>query len=88
MKTIKFPTEVAQDSKTLLKVVVSNHKEGFTIDQVRVGIKILDKIEAAEDEVVLEDAEYAFAVQQINSTKWKIISQDIIDFVDTVTNAK
>lgn len=90
VKTISFEVENAKEYKNLLKNTIGAAPEqGYTIDQVRMGIKVLDKIEASTDEkLALEDAEYAFVRERIESIKWSVATPQVIAFYDAVTGAQ
>lgn len=90
MKTVKFAPEKLQASKQTLSMLLSqaNTKEdGFTVDQVRMAVKAIDKIEASEDEIAFEDAEYAYVVDRVKSARFTVASHDAIEFVDAVLSA-
>lgn len=89
MKTITFTEDTAQDAKSLLKSTIGAAPEGgYTIDQVRTGIKILEKIDASADETIsLEDAEYTFIRERVASIKWTVASQHVVAFYDAVLGA-
>lgn len=85
MKTIKFPVDKTDAFKELLKNTVGSAPEkGYSIEDVRLAIKAIDKIDAAIDEINLEDAEYGFVASRVKQVQWKIASPDIIEFVDCV----
>jgi len=88
MKTIKFPAGKADFFKDILKNTVGSAPErGYSIDDVRLAIKAIDKIDAATNEIELEDAEYGFVASRVKQAQWKIASPDIIEFVDCVSGA-
>lgn len=62
MKTIIFPITRASEYREMMATLIgSNSQEGFTIDEVRTGIKVLDKLSVGDGDVSLEDSEYDFA---------------------------
>ncbi|CAN7577205.1 hypothetical protein LJR098_005450 [Rhizobium sp. LjRoot98] len=87
MKTISFPSDKSDEFKGMLKsLVVASPDHGYSIDQVRTGIKVLDVIEAADHALTLEDAECGFVTWRVGEVKWRLISNEIIAFVDAVNN--
>lgn len=85
MKTIAITKRSKLDDKDTLRAVVSNHADkGLTVGQMRVFLKILDKIEAASDSLALEDAEYAALVRQFDATPFRIIHPDIVALRDAI----
>lgn len=89
MKTITFTEGHAQDAKNILKSTIGAAPEGgYTIDQVRTGIKVLEKIDASTDETIsLEDAEYTFVRERVASIKWTVASPHVVAFYDAVLGA-
>lgn len=89
MKTIKCPTEEQHpDFKGQLKVIVGAAPDsGYTIEDVRLGMKILDRIEASKDALELEDAEYNWLRGRISNTKWARLGPDIVHFVEAIEGA-
>jgi hypothetical protein len=61
-------------------------KEGFTVEDIRGRIKVLDKLTDAnaEDVVELEDAESNVLKMAVAAMKWNLIHKDIISFCDYV----
>lgn len=90
MKNIKFDVEKATQSKEALKGLIAPAPEGgYTIEQVRSGIKVLDKIAASQTETLeLEDADYDFVLQRLRSAKWVAADHFVVSFYDAIVNAK
>lgn len=88
MKTIEFPTIDGMNFKSQLKEIIQSPPEGgFTIEEVRLGLKVLDKIEASHDQLELEDAEFVWVKKRSDATRWVRITPDIVSFVDAIENA-
>lgn len=89
MKKIVFEVEGAERFKEALKQLIGPAPEnGYTIDQVRAGIKVLDKIAASQGEVIeLEDAEYAFVAQRVRESKWAGADPFVVSFYDAIMGA-
>jgi hypothetical protein len=87
MKTIIFPEDKAKSFCELLGMCCSiapDKGQPFTIDEIRIAIKILDKVEAGSAVVELEDAEYALASRRTKAMTWKVASRDIAEFVAAI----
>ena len=89
MKTIKFELESAPRSKEALKNLIGPAPDGgYTIDQVRTGIKVLDKIASSQSEIIeLEDAEHDFVKQRLQGSKWVAADPFVVSFYDAIVNA-
>lgn len=88
MKTITFASSgAAEDKKLLLQIVGSSPDGGYTIEQVRQGVKVLDKIQASADAIELEDAEYDFVKVRLGQMKWNVADPQVIAFYDAVLGA-
>jgi len=61
--------------------------EGFSLDQLRQSIHLIQAVEDADDHLLLEEATYQILVALLRSFKWKIASPAIGVFVDTILNA-
>lgn len=89
MKTISFNPEFAERSlKSLRDIIGIAPDRGYSINQVRLGVKVLDKVSGVTgDKVVLEDAEYDFVRERINETMWVAADSFIVEFFDAVVTA-
>lgn len=89
MKTISFKPEFAERSlKSLRDIVGTAPERGYSINQVRLGVKVLDRVNSVTGEkVVLEDAEYDFVRDRINETTWVAADPFIVEFFDAVVSA-
>lgn len=89
MKTISFPADKAEDFKKMLALIIGAAPEGgaLTIEEVRISLKVLDKIEKSENDIELEDADHAIVKKRVTSTKWRVASEDVVQFHDAVANA-
>jgi hypothetical protein len=72
----------------LIKSVLEQRPpDGFTVDEMRKRIKILDKIEASgEGSTVIEfdDQEFALISQLTKTFKWGLLDKFIIEFADSL----
>jgi hypothetical protein len=90
MKKITFKAEDALDqTKMLAEAISSAPDNGYTIDQVRMGIKVLDKIEQSQEgQILLEDAEHAFVLERVRAIKWRVATPGIVSFYEAVSGAQ
>lgn len=89
MKTIKFPPDNSEQFKDYLRAGLSqNDDRGYSIDEVRVLIRVLDTIDAAGTSIELEDAHYAAVKQRVDNIRWRVATADIVTFVDCIADAK
>ena len=57
------------------------------VADMRTAIKIMDKIEAANGRVHLEDAEYQFLNDRVQNMKWTLAHKHIMQFIDDIAQA-
>jgi hypothetical protein len=65
-----------------------DRQKGATIDEMRKGIRVLDALDAATDDVLsLEDADWQHLKEKVEAMPWAIVDRRIIQFHDDVTQA-
>jgi hypothetical protein len=85
VKKIEFPTEKAAMFSDMLKTVVSNSPEGgYSLEEFRMGFKILEKIDVAEASIDFEDSEYQFVVNRLQRQRFNVVSNDVHAFIENV----
>lgn len=79
------PTEVNYSEwiKTAINVPPQH---GFTVDDIRWRIKVVELIEKAHDDVSIEDAEFDKVKKCINDMKWNIVDEEIVIFIDYINS--
>lgn len=60
---------------------------GVGIEEMRRGIRILDKLDAAGEVLALEDADYDHLVAKLRVMSWGMVDRDLLAFIDTVLEA-
>ena len=80
--------EMKQNDKDFLKIVCEQSPEGITIEQVRHAIRVLDKIELAEETLLLEDADHAYLILKFSQMKFVRADRSVLDLFDRLSNAK
>jgi hypothetical protein len=61
---------------------------GATIDEMRKGIRVLDALDMALDDVlVLEDADWDFLRSKVNAMPWGMVDRRLVTFYDDVMGA-
>jgi hypothetical protein len=77
------------DVADLCKICLNATKQGgFTVDEMRSRIKIMDKLETDKKTVELEDAEYKTLRGVVKTHKWGAISRKVVEFVDYIDGLK
>jgi hypothetical protein len=66
----------------------SDPQRGANYEEVRKSIRILEKLEAAENEVELEDADFEYMKQRVLGAGYLMINKTIQGFIEDVTNPK
>jgi hypothetical protein len=65
-----------------------NRQTGASIDEMRRGIRILDALDAAQDDVLaLEDADWEHLKQKVEAMPWIMVDRRIVTFYDDITQA-
>ena len=65
-----------------------DRQAGATVDEMRKGIRILDALDASQEDVLqLEDADWEFLKQKVEKFPWGGTDRRFIRFYDDVTGA-
>lgn len=60
---------------------ISMPEGGFSFGDIEIRMKIMEKIEKADDHVILEDKHFKYLVDLIKSEKWMFMDQVILNFI-------
>ena len=60
---------------------------GFSIEDIRKRLRVVDSLKSTNGEIKMEDADYEVVVNAVTSYKWMAVDQMIVDFVDDVEKA-
>lgn len=88
MRTIIFLPEPLDERLLVRGLIAAAPDQGYSIDDVRLGVRVLDKIDAATDVLSLEEAEWGFLCRRIRETKWRAADAAILRLVDKISEAK
>ena len=66
----------------------SDPRVGFTMDEIRSNVKILDILDKADKELILEDFDYSKLKTAIDNAKFGLAHANIIEFVDDIDHAE
>lgn len=73
--------------RDLLETVLKqDHGQGFVFEELRMRLKILDQIEAADGVLRLEDTEAVSLQSYVNKTRWALVHRDIVQFCQDVAD--
>jgi|SRR5262245_20133887 len=61
--------------------------QGLTIDQMEVPLRIIRKLRASNGAVTLEEDEYKFLLELLNSTQFRIVAPEIVEMRDALKAA-
>lgn len=63
---------------------------GYTFDEVRDCLKVIDKLEAmpSDGPLILEDAEWQTLKNRVAKVRWNIASREIVEMVEKINDAK
>jgi len=76
--------------RELLKLQIErpvNLQQGMNVAEMRMALKLMDKLDAATDVFALEDAEWEFVKRKIESAGWIKADRGILQFCDDVVDA-
>lgn len=62
-------------------------KAGVGIEEMRKGIRILDRLDASTDALDLEDADYDHLRAKVEAMSWGMVDRNLMAFIDTVLGA-
>ena len=96
MKTIenKITNLMAGEHKLtyvdLIRICVNTKVDGFSTDEMRKRIRILDKLDipSPDGNINFEDADFETLKLCIKKMRWDVIHKDIIAFEDYINNLK
>jgi hypothetical protein len=78
---------LAANDKDILMNILESAPNGADIGEIRKAIKLIDKIELAENVVNLEDSEYEYLKEKFYGIKFAKISKEIAYLGDRIDNA-
>lgn len=78
--------EYAEAIRTVIRQPLDQQR-GVNIDEMRRGIRILDKLDESTDMLKLEDADYDHLKQKVEAMSWGMVDRNLMDFIDAVLNA-
>lgn len=65
-----------------------NRETGATIDEMRKGVRVLDALDAAKDDVLaLEDADWEHLKQKVEHMPWVMVDRRFVTFHDDIVQA-
>lgn len=80
--------KAAEQLRLLLMMQPPENTKFFTIEEMRLRIPVIDKLEKAENDVLLEDNEHGLLVNLINNATWGGVNRDAVTLADAVVNAQ
>ena len=87
LKTFSTPLGGALGYSDILKMVINtplNRERGFDANDMRTTIKIMDKIDAANGTLELEDTEHVALKQKLDAFPFAMAHRDLLDLIDEV----
>lgn len=86
--TIKKDEKENITYKDLLNMCVNKPPQGFTVEEMRKRLRLVDVLSKAELVVDMEDADYTHMKKLVSDMdgSWAIAHKDIIDFVDYINS--
>ena len=89
MKLVKLPVAEGQYKSTdLIRVIINQSpQKALSVGDMRVRSKMLKKLEAANGEMRLEDAEHEHLKAAAATFPWNVFHQDILDLLEAIESA-
>ena len=78
------------DYRAMLKALLespADPEKGAGIDEVRKSLRALDAIDAADDVLELEDADFEYVLGRVRNARFVSANRVYIDFVESFQNA-
>ena len=75
-----------EDREALIALVANAPEKGYSLDEVRRGVKVLDLLEG-DGALVLEEPEWSFICARLKQTQWRIANKEVLALVDKVLAA-
>lgn len=90
LKTERGGQELVIDYKEMIGLVAgaASDGKGFSIGEIRQSVKILDRIEDAEDSLILEDTEYQYLLARLQNFRFSFAHKALVEFIDDLESAE
>ena len=86
--SIKISEDKFLKYSDLLGTVINKPvREGLSVKELKRDIAILNIAEDATDIMEFSDEQYSYIKEEVENSKWTLRHQDIIDFVEYVSEA-
>lgn len=87
MRTIELAAEPLDERALLSGLIGQAPEAGYSLDEVRLGVRVLDRLAAGPAALVLEEAEWRFVRDRLACARWRVVSAGLLAFVDKVLTA-
>lgn len=87
MKTIELVDFEKFSTRAVLRQIiegVSPNSGGLSVSDMRRRIKLLDKVEAADKKLELEDADHNYLVQLLQGFPFGVVHPDLVAIADAI----
>lgn len=88
--TIKLQNEIVTYASLLMTVLNQPVKEGITISDMRINLRIIDAVTTAieknSDVISFEDTDFTKVVKLVENSTWNVNHIDILNFVDYIAS--
>lgn len=82
------PIEKKYSDLIVEAINVPPNENGFTVTEMKSRLSLIDKMEKANGEIDLTPEEFLKVKECVKRMSWRILSQDIVDFVEAIENPK
>src|SRR5580765_4847072 len=80
------PLDYAEAIRTVIRQPLDQSR-GVNIEEMRKGIRILDKLDASKDVLELEDADWDHLKTKVEAMQWGMVDRHLLEFIDAVLTA-
>lgn len=89
MKRIVLRAGGEHGSLSVLRLVAGHSPQrAITIEEIRRRVRILDALDAADAELLLEDADAEVLVRALEGFPWNMASRELLEIIDDVLTAE
>lgn len=89
MKFVPFRDSGSLKTYEIVNAVVTQAQQGVTVDEIRRRCRIIDAVErAAEDGVLLEDADHDLLRKLVSEFRFGMARPDLLQIIDDILQAQ
>lgn len=86
-----IPAKIGEfDAKPVFSELLSfaSDQQPYTFEEMRQAVSIIDKVEKAETDILLEEAEHEFVLKRISLARFMRVDRNVIAAIEAMREAK